>query len=226
MIKWTFFLLIITTNLCLGQSGNNTLQGQILLPDFSPALFQRGKSYRGQNANRSAEKIRLDGLNVPSRNIYISLHPKSFQPKLIQKDARITQREKTFFPNIVAITVQSTVYLLNEDEHYHNIYSLTPRARFNIGRRPPGNVYAKKISKVGVVKLGCDIHPEMGAVILSLDTPYFTKIKADGTYTISGLPDGEYELRIYHPSFRTHQEAVILERSKVTTKDINLKNKA
>jgi len=226
MIKWTFFLLMITTNLCLGQSGNNTIQGQILLPDFSPALFQRGKSYRGPNPNRSAEKTRLDGLNVPSRNIYISLHPKSFQPKLIQKDARITQREKTFFPNIVAITAESTVYLLNEDEHYHNIYSLTPKARFNIGRRPPGNVYAKKISKVGVVKLGCDIHPEMGAVILSLDTPYFTKIKADGTYNISGLPDGEYELRVYHPSFRTHREPVILERGKVTTKDINLKNKA
>ncbi|MEL6135620.1 MAG: carboxypeptidase regulatory-like domain-containing protein, partial [Bacteroidota bacterium] len=102
-------------------------------------------------------------------------------------------------PIVTPITRGSTVYILNEDNQYHNVYSHTPKASFNIGRRPPGAMYPQRINKAGVVKLFCDIHDHMQAFVVSLDTPYFTKARSDGSYSMSGLPDGRYRVEVFHP---------------------------
>ena len=209
-----------------GQEGDNKIQGKLMLPTKKQDLLQRGTNYKKSSNAAPAEKKRIDRLNVPEENIFISAHPLDFQPTLKKTDVQITQRAKTFLPNIVAITKGSTVFFLNEDEHYHNIHSLTSKARFNIGRRPPGNIYGQKINKAGIVKLGCDIHPDMGAVILSLDTPYFTKIKPDGTFELSGLPDGNYELRTYHPAFESSSQRISVTGNTIKQITINLKPKA
>ncbi|MCS6988320.1 MAG: carboxypeptidase-like regulatory domain-containing protein, partial [Chloroherpetonaceae bacterium] len=57
----------------------------------------------------------------------------------------------------------------------------------------------RKIEGLGEVKIFCDIHTQMSAVILSLDTPYFTKPDANGRYELKNLPEGRYEIRVYHP---------------------------
>ena len=215
-------LFLVVISFSYAQTGSNTVKGHISFKNSASSTFSRGKSYDTEAAGQSHEKKQINDINAPRKNVFISLHPLNFQAILTSVDAQITQREKTFLPNFVAITKHSTVYFLNEDEHFHNIYSLTPRARFNIGRRPPGNVYGKKIDKAGIIKLGCDIHPEMGAVILSLDTPYFTKIHEDGTFQISGLPDGKYELRAYHPAFQAYTTVLECKGGSIITHNFKL----
>ncbi len=221
--------LFLLFNLLTNQisTGDNIVKGKISFPEISESFIQQGANYGKNAAALSEEKIRIDQLNDPTLNVYISLHPQNFEAELTQtNDVRITQREKTFFPNMVAVTKGSTVKFVNEDEHYHNVYSLTPKARFNIGRRPTGNVYGQKINKVGVIKLGCDIHDDMGATILSLDTPYFTKIKEDGTFILTDLPDGRYMIKVYHPKLEKYSEQLLLEGGVVVEKNIKLLNKA
>ena len=46
----------------------------------------------------------------------------------------------------------------------------------------------------------CDIHSHMNAKILSLDTPYFVRVKADGTFELKNLPDGKYKIEVFHPN--------------------------
>lgn len=226
-MRLLFLLFLALGHVGFSQSGSNSVTGKITLPEVNRSFsIKQGFAYQTHSTHHSSEKKQMDEQNAPDKNIYISLHPISFSPDLPAIDARITQREKTFLPNVVAITKGATVYFLNEDEHYHNIHSLSPRARFNIGRRPPGNIYAQKIDKVGIVKLGCDIHPEMGAIVLSLDTPYFSKIRPDGTFLLSDLPDGEYEIRVFHPAFEPYTDQLRLTGGKVLTKDIHLKIKA
>ena len=140
------------------------------------------------------------------------------------RDAQITQRQETFLPNVAVVTAGSTVYFLNEDEFFHNVFSLSPRARFNIGRRPPGNVYGQKINKAGTIKLGCDIHGHMSATIYSLNTPFFTKVNEDGSYRIQGLPDGEYEVRAFHPKLQTYIATVNLQNGGTKSLSLNMKN--
>lgn len=206
-------------------AGKNTIKGKIDIPKLGRSFLQKGTNYQEKSA-QSAEKKQIDQSNSPEFNLYISLHPLDFTPTLSPtSNAIITQREKTFSPNIIAVTKGSTVQFMNEDEHYHNVFSLSSRARFNIGRRPTGNTYGQKIKKAGVIKLGCDIHDEMSGVILSLDTPYFTKIQENGTYQISDLPDGKYRLQVYHPAIQKYTDEVAVVGNQTVTKNLDLSSK-
>ncbi len=174
--------------------GDNEIYGLIGLP--------RPKSWvaRGHAYNKDGSKVMHsdDPMAAPNRNVIVSLHPMDFQPPLSPtREAAITQKDQTFLPCVLPVTVGSTVYFLNEDQFVHSIYSLTLR-NIAIGRRPPGEVHPRKITKPGVIQLTCDIHTHMRGVILSLETPYFTRADADGRYRIRGLPDGRYRMEVFH----------------------------
>jgi plastocyanin len=191
-----FSLLLLFSPETNAQLNENEVFGKITFPT-SQKVLKRGKGY-----NKDGTKVMHsnDPMAKVNRNIIVSLHPLSFKAKIQPlQNASITQKEQTFIPNVLPVTKGTTVYFLNEDEFFHNIYSLTPGSRFNIGRRPPGDPYPIKIKKSGAIKLSCDIHPHMYGIILSLDTPYFCRVDETGNYRIKNLPDGEYELRIYHP---------------------------
>lgn len=152
----------------------------------------------------------------PDNNIIISFHPRGFTPTLAAtQNAYITQVNQRFIPQVLPVVVGSVVYFLNEDNEYHNVYSRTPRSSFNIGRRSPGNTYPQKIQKAGVINISCDIHSHMNAVILSLDTPYFTRVNPDGTYTIAGLPAGRYSARLFHTFMGTLSREIEVNQNNV-----------
>ncbi len=114
-------------------------------------------------------------------------------------------------PRVLPVTVGSTVEFVNKDKVYHNVFSLTPGAKFDIGRKRTGFVHSQKIEAVGRIELFCDIHPQMTATILSLDTPYYTTPDSAGAYVIDGLPSGEYEIRVFHPAFTSDAVSLHLE---------------
>ena len=224
-MNYMFYICIalITSWLPVGESvlpwSDNVVKGQVIFPEEKNKTIQRGTNYY---LVTSSEKDKSSDSNL-GMHTFVSLHPLSFTPEISQANAQISQRNKTFFPHVVAITKGSTVYFLNEDEHFHNVFSISKGARFNIGRRPPGNVYGKTIKKAGIVKLGCDIHPEMGAVILSYDTPYYTQVQEDGKFEFGALPDGEYELRAYHPVHGVESSMVSCAGNQVIEKEIRFK---
>lgn len=191
-----FFLFLVFSTKTSAQVSENEVFGKITFPT-SPKVLKRGTAY-----NRDGTKVMHsnDPMAKINRNIIVSLHPLSFKAKTQPlNNASITQKEQTFIPSVLPVTKGTTVYFLNEDEFFHNIYSLTPGSRFNIGRRPPGDPYPVKIKKNGVIKLSCDIHPHMYGIILSLDTPYFCRVDKAGNYRLKNLPDGTYKLSIFHP---------------------------
>lgn len=187
---------ISANSLTSAQKGSNIIKGVITMPS-NQSILKKGRTY-----NKDGTKVMQsnDKLAQPSYNVIVSAHPQTFEPPMVPTaNAFVTQKEQTFIPLVLPVTKGSKVYFLNEDEFFHNIYSLTPRARFNIGRRPPGNSYTQVIKKVGVVKLACDIHTHMQGMIWSLDTPYFVRADEQGNYQLSDLPDGTYELQVFHP---------------------------
>ena len=205
-LRAIFLSLIITlplSGVCQYRvSGRITIQKQgkkkILGRDTRYGAFQ-------SKVGNSANSPLLD----PDNNIIVSFHPKDFRPTLFAtQNAYITQVNQRFIPQVLPVVVGSVVYFLNEDNEYHNVYSRTPRSAFNIGRRSPGNTYPQKIQKTGVINVSCDIHPHMSAVVLSLDTPYFTRVQPNGTYSIEGLPAGRYSVRLFHKFMGTMSQEV------------------
>lgn len=112
--------------------------------------------------------------------------------------ARMIQKDKTFTPHILAVAVGATVDFPNADPIFHNAFSNYDGKVFDIGLYPPGTSRSVVFSRAGIVRVFCNIHAAMSAVIAVLDTPYFDTTKRDGSFEIQAVPPGEYRLRLFH----------------------------
>ena len=92
------------------------------------------------------------------------------------------QRNETFVPHVLAIMTGTTVDFPNSDAFYHNVFSLSKIARFDLGRYAAGRSRAVRFDKPGIVRVFCDIHSHMNAFILVFSHRYFTMTDAESRY--------------------------------------------
>ena len=186
------------------------ISGQVYLPAVKREQRTfRGKAYRNRLSASSVSKERSQILQSSFIDVIVSAHPLSFIADTIPlNDAKILQKDAKFIPRVVPVTVGTAVQFINKDNFFHNVFSISPGSEFNIGRRPTNVVRSQVINHVGEIKLFCDIHAQMNAFILCLDTPYFTRVEPNGRYLLSDLPDGDYEIRVYHPDLTGLTERV------------------
>ena len=111
---------------------------------------------------------------------------------------RIVQQNKTFVPHVLAVTVGSTVDFPNYDPIFHNAFSNYNGQLFDVGLYAPGSSRSVKFTREGVVRIFCNIHSSMSAVLLVLATPHFATSGRDGSYRIPNVPPGEYVLNLFH----------------------------
>ncbi|MBI2945921.1 MAG: hypothetical protein HYY25_17120 [Candidatus Wallbacteria bacterium] len=120
--------------------------------------------------------------------------PPKEHPKLVQFQKRLT-------PHVLPILVGTTVDFPNNDDFNHNIFSLSSVKKFDLGLYKSGLSKSETFDKPGQVKVYCNIHSQMRAIIQVLENPFFSKPAADGKYTLSGIPAGSYELVGWHEKF-------------------------
>jgi len=111
--------------------------------------------------------------------------------------AEIRQHGKHFDPDLLPITAGPTVSFPNGDPFFHNVFSVSPTRKFDLGQYPRGETKSKQFPSVGVVDVYCNIHPEMAATILVLPNRKFTRAAADGTFRIAGVPAGHWTVYAY-----------------------------
>lgn len=110
---------------------------------------------------------------------------------------RLTQKNRMFTPHLLVIPVGSVVDFPNADPFFHNVFSLFNGKRFDLGLYEAGTSKEVVFSREGVSYIFCNIHPQMGAIVLSLSTPYYAIADRDGTFRIDDIPSGEYELHVW-----------------------------
>ncbi len=124
--------------------------------------------------------------------------------------AIMLQKGKTFTPHILPVEVGSIVDFPNADPIFHNAFSSYNGQIFDVGLYPPGTSRSVHMTRPGVLRVFCNIHPTMSAIILVLNTPYFTKTAMNGSFDLN-VPPGEYDLSVFHER-ATEQELSGLER--------------
>src|SRR5215468_4012896 len=104
------------------------------------------------------------------------------------------QRNETFVPHVLAIMTGTTVDFPNSDKFYHNVFSLSKPARFDLGRYAAGRFRSVRFDKPGIVRVFCDIHSHMNAYILVFSHPFFSLTDNEGRYRIDNVPSGTYNV--------------------------------
>lgn len=137
-----------------------------------------------------------------SADVVVSLVPKVGAPRVAAPGIPVVidQRGKEFIPHVLPIVRGTKVAFRNSDEFLHNIHAYQRRKEaFNVAM-PPVKAFTwdRIFQDVGTVTLLCDVHPEMSAHIVVLETPWFAKTAKDGTFVIRNVPPGEYTLRTWH----------------------------
>jgi plastocyanin len=124
--------------------------------------------------------------------------------------ATMEQKGKMFTPHVLPIFAGTTVDFPNFDPIFHSAFSSYSGQIFDVGLYPPGTSRSVRFVKPGVVRVFCNIHQAMSAIILVLDTPYFAGTAKNGSFEMN-VPQGDYELNIFHER-ATDQELAGLEQ--------------
>lgn len=112
-------------------------------------------------------------------------------PKMSHKGLR-------FSPRVFPISKGTSINFLNDDRIFHNVFSLSKSKPFDLGIYPSGSEKLVQFNKPGLVKVYCNIHPNMISNVLVLNSPLFSKTDADGKYEIKNIPEGEFILRVWY----------------------------
>jgi len=150
------------------------------------------------------------------RNVVVYIKDAMYRGALATDRAELRQEHETFVPHTLAITRGSTVDFPNGDPFFHNVFSLSRAANFNLGRYARGLTRGREFTKAGTVKVYCDIHSHMSATILVFDHPYFTIPQLDGTFELPSVPVGQYTLVGWHERVGERAERIRVEAGKDT----------
>ncbi len=119
-------------------------------------------------------------------------------PAAQRQPASMLHKNKTFVPHVIAIQTGTKVLFPNRDPFFHNAFSNYDGQVFDIGLHAPGTTNTFTFKRPGIVRVFCNIHPTMSAVIVVVDTPYFAVSDAAGTLTLPDVPAGEYRMHVFH----------------------------
>jgi plastocyanin len=115
----------------------------------------------------------------------------------------LDQKGCRYTPHVIALQEGGSVEFRNSDPTMHNIHTAPTAANGNpsidVSQSPMGAPQTRKFTRPEtMLPVRCNNHPWMNAFINVANTPYFAVSAADGTFTITGLPPGNYTLAAVH----------------------------
>lgn len=122
---------------------------------------------------------------------------------------QLLQKNKQFVPRVLAVEVGSVVDFPNRDPFFHNVFSLFNGKRFDLGLYEAGSTRSVHFDRAGICYIFCNIHPQMSAIVVVVNTPYFAVSNKLGDVVIPDVQIGQYKLNVWeeHCTAKNLQEA-------------------
>jgi plastocyanin len=170
---------LICSSLAAANLSAATVSGQVELTNSLNHTVQKRKDYSGA----------VLWLEPVDRSASSSIAPTT---------VRVVQQDKHFLPHVVAIPVGGTVDFPNNDPFYHNAFSTFSGETFDIGLYAPTTSRSHTFKHAGIVRVFCNIHSTMSAIIAVLPTAYYVVTPETGKFGMANVPPGDYQLRIFY----------------------------
>ena len=147
---------------------------------------------------------------------------KTFQPP--KKALLMDQKDLTFYPHVLPLLVGTKVDFLNSDNVLHNVFSPDEcSGKFNLGSWPKGEKKSFIFDKPCVAVMLCNVHPEMEAWVITVETPYYAVTDKNGNYIIKDIPAGTYTLKVWHEKLKADNVKVKVPEKGDATQDFLIK---
>lgn len=169
-----------------------SVAGEVLLLTKSTRRLATPGAY----PNRTVTLAPRDGASEVENVIVFARSAATAAPR--PSSSVIRQKDEEFRPHVLAVTTGSSVEFSNDDPFFHNVFSLSKAATFDLGRYPRGQSRVRTFNTHGIVKLYCHIHSHMSALVRVFDHPYFARPDRNGHFELAGLLPGRYEIVAWH----------------------------
>lgn len=123
--------------------------------------------------------------------VYLQGVPDS-KPRGRSKVIEIRQIDENFEPKVAVVTVGTKISFPNDDKMFHNVYSRSKAAAFDLGQYKSGTTKVIKMEQPGTVEVYCNLHHDMRATVLVVDTKHYAMTDHDGSFEIRNVPVGTY----------------------------------
>jgi plastocyanin len=136
-----------------------------------------------------------------AENVVVWLSPMGAGPHVdlsAKQPLRLTQHNKSFEPHVLVVPVGAVVQFPNRDPFFHNVFSLFEGKRFDLGLYEAGSTRNVSFDRPGISYIFCNIHAEMSAVVIALETPYFGISNHKGEIVIPHVPLGRYLMKTWY----------------------------
>jgi len=157
-----------------------------------------------------------------TRKVVVYLSGPKLAPAAAPMHATVEQRGEQFVPPVTVVTAGSTVSFPNEDPYFHNVFSLSRVASFDLGRYPSGTTRAQVFERPGIVKVFCHLHSQMSALVVVLEHSWFTIPGETGSYELPPVPPGDYTLVAWHERIGEQREKISVTASGSTRVNFTL----
>ncbi len=114
------------------------------------------------------------------------------------EEQQIVTRSSRFFPQTLVVTSGTSIRFPNLDSIQHNVFSLSPGHRFDVGLYGSDEGATHVFNGTGTVDLFCNVHANMAAFVLVLETPHFVQPGPDGQFRLDNLPEGSGQLLVWN----------------------------
>lgn len=126
----------------------------------------------------------------------------SREAKLLSKPlagVEMAQVARQFTPRVLVVPAGTAVHFPNRDTVRHHVYSFSPTKKFELKLYTGTAASSVVFDQPGIAVLGCNIHDNMSAWVVVVETPYFAQSDSKGAVTLRDVPAGNYRLRVWHP---------------------------
>lgn len=119
-------------------------------------------------------------------------------PPGVPDTVELATENKQFVPRVILISSGSTVQFPNHDPFNHNVFSLSPERPFDLGLYGRGGVKTVSFDRAGVIRVYCNVHAQMRAVIVVRESGLVTQPGVDGSFRLDHVPPGDYVVHLWH----------------------------
>jgi plastocyanin len=134
----------------------------------------------------------------PAAGVVVWLEPVGVKAAPVAERFEMDQRNKKFLPHVMVIPVGSVVDFPNHDPIFHNAFSNFAGQPFDTGLYSPGTSQKITFRREGVVRVFCNIHAQMSAVIVVVNSRHYAVSEGTGKFRIGNVPAGQYVMKVFH----------------------------